>query len=579
VTTTIDAGPTPGDTDRPSWRSSWRLRRDPMPVERGLDLIALWHLVGAGLALVGFLAAVSPSGGLPGSVRTVLVGFWAAALVAHVVAAVGVRRRARWARTVSVAVDYLVFVVAGVALLHRLGLFTGLNAFADGFEDAVGALAVVAIGAWWVLAARAITRRRPVTTPTVRALRIAGWAVLAAGTVVFLWQVDLPGGLVTAGERLVEPWSLAVAGLALAAGAAFAYGWSAPVADHLGTTRRQHEALTGLLFLSPNILGFLAFFAGPLMFSLVISFFDWDAFGGTRDFTGFGNYIRIFSLQFTDAGTSDALAGDLLKPGYQELMRLDLFGQHWLIGARDPLFWTSLKNILIFLVLAVPLSVIPALLLSTVLNSRLAGMRVFRAIYFVPSVAGVIGITIIWGQLFSSTVGWINYLRTRIHEWFAVLPFVDGPAEPYQTPWLSSSSTALVSIVIVFAWMTFGFNTLLYLAGHQAIPKDVYEAAELDGANAWKRFRRITVPQLRDTTFYVVAVTAILAMQQFDIVFVLTNPPGGPSNSTLTPVLHLYNEGFKSSRHGYASAVAWVLFILIFGLTVIQFRRQRESAR
>lgn len=550
-----------------------------VPVERGLAIVQLWHVLGTVSAAIGFVAAIAPSSGLPGSVRGVLVGFWAAAAAGHVAAFVGLRRQSRWARTVSVAVSYLVFIIAVVALLHRLGVFKGLNAFANGFEDGIGAVALVALGGWWVVAARSIARRRPGSPGLVTGLRLAGWAVLAVGAVLLAWQVDLLGGLVTGLERLVKPWSLAVAALTVAAALAFSFMWSRPVAERLRSTVRQQEALTGLLFLSPNLLGFMAFFAGPLLFSLVISFFDWDAFGGTRDFNGFGNYVRIFSLQFTDAGSADTLAGDLLKPGYQELLRLDLFGQHWLVGARDPLFWTALRNIIVFLVLAVPLSVIPALVLSTVLNSRLRGMRVFRAIYFIPSVAGVIGITIIWGRLFSSTVGWINYLRTRIHEWLAALPFIDPPAQPYQTPWLSSSSTALIAIVIVFAWMTFGFNTLLYLAGHQGIPPDVYEAAELDGANAWKRFKRITIPQLKDTTFYVVAVTAILAMQQFDIVFVLTNPAGGPSNSTLTPVLHLYNEGFRSSRHGYASAVAWVLFILIFGLTVIQFRRQREAVQ
>jgi ABC-type sugar transport system permease subunit len=126
--------------------------------------------------------------------------------------------------------------------------------------------------------------------------------------------------------------------------------------------------------------------------------------------------------------------------------------------------------------------------------------------------------------------------------------------------------------------MTFGFNTVLYLAGHQAIPGELYEAAELDGANAWRRFTRITIPQLRNTTFYVVATTSILAMQLFDIVWILTDPPGSPDNATQTPVLHLYFKGFQESRQGYASAVAWVLFVFIFGLTVIQFRRQQEQA-
>jgi ABC-type sugar transport system permease subunit len=233
-----------------------------------------------------------------------------------------------------------------------------------------------------------------------------------------------------------------------------------------------------------------------------------------------------------------------------------------------------MRNIIIFLVLAVPASVLPALCLSSILASRLPGMKVFRAIYFVPSVAGVIGVAIIWGQLFQSTVGWINYLILRAGE---ILPFADPPAEGH--PWLSSNSTALLSMVVVFAWMNFGFNTVLYLAGHQSIPKELYEAADIDGANTWQVFRRITVPQLRNTTFYVLITTSILALQLFDIVWILSTPePGGPDNATTTPVLALYEEAFQNNNQGYASALAWVLFLVIFGFTFFQFRRQRDEA-
>ena len=132
-------------------------------------------------------------------------------------------------------------------------------------------------------------------------------------------------------------------------------------------------------------------------------------------------------------------------------------------------------------------------------------------------------------------------------------------------------------VIIVSAWMTFGFNTVLVLAGLQGIPPSLYEAAKLDGANAWQRFRYITVPTLRPTTFFVMAMTTIQAIQLFDIVFVLVNPHEGPNNSTLTPVLYLYQQGFQNFSQGYASAVAWVLFALIFGLTLVQFRRNQAA--
>ncbi len=340
-----------------------------------------------------------------------------------------------------------------------------------------------------------------------------------------------------------------------------------------GTTASTERTLTGLAFLSPNLLGFLFFFAGPVLFSLVVSFFDWKTTGTGRTFIGIDNYIEALSLDFSTA-TARGAGVEVLKDNYQVLMHLDWFGQNWVIGARDVTFWLSLRNIMFFLVLAVPLSVLPALGLSSILASQLRGMKIFRAVYFVPSVAGVIGVAIIWGQLFQSTVGWINYLIKRTGD---IVPFVDAPEQGQA--WLSDNTTALLAMVIVFSWMSFGFNTVLYLAGHQAIPKELYEAAEIDGARAWKIFRRITVPQLRNTTFYVLITTSILALQLFDIVWILSTPqPGGPDNATMTPVIALYNEAFKDNNRGYASALAWVLFAIIFVFTFAQFRRDRDGA-
>jgi ABC-type sugar transport system permease subunit len=243
------------------------------------------------------------------------------------------------------------------------------------------------------------------------------------------------------------------------------------------------------------------------------------------------------------------------------------------------------------MVLAVPLSVGSALVLAVLIHTQYPGVKLFRAVFFVPSVAGVIGVTLIWKRLFNAQTGTINWV---LGEWGervnAILPgdplperveigWLSDPSVPFGLPqvwWLPS--IALMTVVIVFSWAQFGFNTVLFSAGLQSISKELYEAAELDGANAWRRFTRITIPQLRNTTFYVVATTSILAMQLFDIVWILTDPPGSPDNATQTPVLHLYSKGFQESRQGYASAVAWVLFVLIMGLTIIQFQRQNEQA-
>ena len=320
----------------------------------------------------------------------------------------------------------------------------------------------------------------------------------------FVIVADPSGMLSTIAERIVQPVTIATVVLAVAALAATRFMWQRDVGRVFGTTASTERALTGLAFLSPNLLGFLFFFAGPVIFSLVVSFYDWKTTGTSRSFVGIDNYTQALSIDVASSPTGNA-GGEVLKSGYQVLMHLDWFGQHWVLGARDVTFWLSLRNIIFFLVLAVPLSVLPALFLSSILASQLRGIKVFRAIYFIPSVAGVIGVAIIWGQLFQSTVGWINYIIKRAGD---ILPFVEAPAQGQA--WLSSNSTALLAMVIVFAWMSFGFNTVLYLAGHQSIPKELYEAAEIDGARAWKIFRRITVPQLRNTTFYVLITTSIL---------------------------------------------------------------------
>ncbi|HYN35293.1 MAG TPA: sugar ABC transporter permease [Ilumatobacteraceae bacterium] len=550
---------------------------DENQYERGMDLglrlVAFWHVAGAAAAVVMMLLA-SRSGNeeLPGAIGAFLRLFAITSFVAHAAAAFGVAQRRRWGRTLSLVVNYLTFVVAVVAVIHQLGAFTAIGKLGTGFNKAFVPFLVIAVGLVWVLVAGQIAAGKPAAQGP-KQLRRAGWVIAGLGFVWFVIAADPSGMLSTIVERIVQPVTIATLVLGVASLAATRFMWQRDVGRVFGTTASTERALTGLAFLSPNLLGFLFFFAGPVIFSLVVSFYDWKTTGTSRSFVGIDNYIQALSIDVASSPTGNA-GGEVLNSGYQVLMHLDWFGQHWVLGARDVTFWLSLRNILFFLVLAVPLSVLPALFLSSILASQLRGIKVFRAIYFIPSVAGVIGVAIIWGQLFQSTVGWINYIIKRAGD---ILPFVEAPAEGQA--WLSSNSTALLAMVIVFAWMSFGFNTVLYLAGHQGIPKDLYEAAEIDGARAWKIFRRITVPQLRNTTFYVLITTSILALQLFDIVWILSTPqPGGPDNATMTPVIALYNEAFKQNNRGYASALAWVLFAIVFVFTFAQFRRERDGA-
>jgi ABC-type sugar transport system permease subunit len=530
-------------------------------------LIIIWHLLGVGASLVGLLlASRTGDDALPPTIRWFLLVFFVATFVGHAAAAAGIAGTQRWARSVSLVVDYLTFVVLASATLHQFDAFRAFGDLGQGLYDAFIPFLVMTVGLLWVLIAAQLKAKAP-TAPGPRNLRLAGWILTGAAFVWFVIAAD-PSGLVSGiVDGITDP--LTIGTLAVTIGAAWACRlmWSRRAARHFNTSPGAENALVGLAFLSPNLLGFLFFFAGPLVFSLFVSFFDWKTTNTGREFVGLDNYIRALSLDFSSAPAANA-GVEVLKPGYQVLMHLDWFGQNWVLGARDVVFWLSLRNIFVFLAIAVPLSVLPALVLSSVLASQLKGMRVFRAIYFIPSVAGVIGVSIIWGALFDSTIGWINYLLDLV-----------GLSEPGQGQgWLSERGTALICMAIVFSWMNFGFNTVLYLAGHQSIPKELYEAAEIDGANTWQVFRKITVPQLRNTTFYVLITTSILALQLFDIVWILSRPePGGPNNATVTPVLTLYREAFTGNNTGYASALAWVLFFIIFAFTFLQFRRQRDE--
>jgi ABC-type sugar transport system permease subunit len=535
---------------------------------RKLRVLSLWHLAGAAVSVVGILLA-RRSGDieLPWMPRYALQGFFSVAFVAHMACAYGVAARTRWVRPLSLAVNYLLTLVAGSATLHLFNAYRALGDLGEGLYKAFLPFVVVCVGLLWVLVSGQLLASRPTALGPQR-LRQAGWGLAAIAGVWFVITADPTGFISSVGDSLTRPLTLGAIALTVGAARATKVMWSRAASRHFDSSRGTDEALSGLAFLSPNLLGFFIFFAFPLLFSLWVSFFDWDTTNTTREFIGLDNYIRALSLDFSSAQQGSA-GTEVLNSGYQVLANLDWFGQHWVIGARDVEFWLSLKNITIFLVLAVPLAVLPALVLSSVLASKLPGMKVFRTIYFIPSVAGVIGVSIVWGQMFDATIGWINYLLDLL-----------GVSEAGQGQgWLTQRSTALLSMVIVFAWMSFGFNTVLYLAGHQAIPKELYEAAEIDGANTWQIFKRITIPQLRNTTFYVVITTSILALQLFDIVWILARPaPGGPSLATQTPVLTLYQEAFTNNRQGYASALAWVLFIIIFGFTSFQFRRQRDEA-
>jgi ABC-type sugar transport system permease subunit len=549
-------------------------RKAQAPEDRSalwIRIVLIWHII---LILAGL-------GGAFGVWQSSDTAVWLKILEAVLlvgmallsgIAVININQLKSRGRNLSLAVNYLGFLFFLVSSMHRLDFFVGLDSLANTFARGLPFLALILFGFW----VSSQTERYEGNLARQQQIRQMGRVISLVGVFGFLLAVGLLNGLATLAGSLIDGWITAVFVLGtLLFGLMVWAMWQGSVALAFQATSADTEMLNGYLFLSPNLLGFLLFFAGPLVLSLYVSFTDSDAFN-TPTFIGLDNYAEIFNLDIEPLTASDQLANQALDATqYDELTRFTIFGQSYIIGAQDKLFWTALGNTLQFVLLAVPLSVIPALLLANLLNSKIPGMRFFRAIYFLPSVAAVVGIALVWQWLYNATIGYINYGITSLIQLFNTigLPLADP-----QIRWLSESNTALLAVIIMAAWQWIGFNTVLFLAGLQNIPRALYEAATVDGATPRQQFWKVTLPLLGPTTFFVVTTTVIQAMQVFEQVFIImgTNP-AGPGNSTLTIVLYLYQKGFQRFEQGYASAIAWVLFLLIFGATLFQFQRQRTS--
>lgn len=537
-----------------------------------LKIVTIWHVLLAVLALAGILFLWLGNVELSTVVR--LIGSFVFLLTGAIslFAARGIRRREHRGRVASLALNYLWFIGCLAGSFHYLGIFIGIDSLAENLARGLPFLGIVVAG--YILRGFA----GKVGDDYKRAMRIrrAGNIVMLVGFLVFMLAVGLIAGILVVLGRLADIGRIGLVVGSILFGTMTVLMWRAPVAKAMGEKVSDNEMLSGYLFLSPNLIGFLLFFAGPLLFSLYVSFTDSDAFG-QPNWIGLANYAEIFNLDFAQLESADQNINQVLDISvYNELARFSILGRHYLVGAQDKLFWLSLKNTVIFVLLAVPFSVLPALVLASILNSQLRGIKFFRMVYFLPSVAAVVGVALIWRWLYNSAVGWINYAITSGVNAFNSLAGSEVLVDP-QIGWLSDTSVALLAVVIIASWQWLGFNTILYLAGLQGIPGVLYEAAQVDGAGIWTRFRRLTVPLLAPTTFFVLTTTTIQAMQLFDQVFVLTTPPGGPGTSTMTIVLYLYNQGFRNFRQGYAAAIAWVLFFLIFAATIFQFQRQRTA--
>lgn len=548
-------------------------RPQPTNIDFWVMVLTGWHVLLslASLGAVAFLWS-GTNAEMVSWVRIILTVVAVLVATASSFAAVLVARRDRRGRLLSLGVNYLLFVATFVLLLASWGIFVGLDSLADTFINGLPFLVVIFLG-WFV--SSSLAERYENNPERGRWLQRGGRIVVLLGLAGFLYSIGLFSGIAALASKYSDPGPLVLTVLLAILSVMLWAMWRQPMAQAYGATNADNEMLNGYLFLSPNLIGFLLFFAGPLLLSLYFSFTNWDAFG-TRDWIGLDNYAKLFNLTAASLSSPDQLAREVLDiTVYDELSRFTLFGNSFVIGAEDKLFWIALGNTLQYVLLVVPLAVLPALFLANLLNSKLRGMKFFRSAYFVPSIAAVVGIALVWQWLYNSQIGYINYFITSGVNFLNSLGLdITDP----QIRWLSDSRFALLSVIIMAAWQMIGFNTVLFLAGLQQIPGELYEAATVDGAGSWGKFWSITLPMLAPTTFFVLTTTVIRAMQVFEEIFILipTNP-AGPNNSTLSIVLYLYQKGFQRFEQGYASAIAWVLFLLIFGATLFQFQRQRRA--
>jgi multiple sugar transport system permease protein len=285
-------------------------------------------------------------------------------------------------------------------------------------------------------------------------------------------------------------------------------------------TAKRSEALWGYLMIAPLVLGLAIFFYVALGASALISFTKWDVLTPPQ-WIGTENYVKLFN---------------------------------------SPLFWKTLANTTRYTVTSVPLGIVVSLVLAVALNSKLRFRNVYRLFFFLPVLTMPVAISVVWRWIYNPDFGLLNQILT--------------PLGVPRLTWLSNTGLAMPALIIMSVWMSSGYGMVIFLAGLQNIPREYYEAADVDGATRWKKFLFITLPLLTPTIFFNVVTSLIGSFQVFDIIFTMTK--GGPLDSTRTLVYSIYDDGFHFFRMGRAAAIGWVLFAIVLVLTIIQFRIQKR---
>lgn len=283
------------------------------------------------------------------------------------------------------------------------------------------------------------------------------------------------------------------------------------------------ENIQGYIFILPWILGFIVFTAGPIIFSLIASFTNYNA-TTKMDFVALDNYVQLFT--------------------------------------RDELFRTALWNTIYYVIFSVPLNIFFSFFLAVLLNVDVPGIRIFRTLYYIPAVLSGVAVSLLWMQLLSPSTGLVNTVLKIFG--------INGPS------WLFDPRWTKPALILMSVWSV-GGNMLLYLSSLRSIPEQLYESALIDGANWWQRLYKVTIPMVTPVIFFNLITSFIGAFQIFQSAYIITESGGGgPMNSLLFYNLQLWNKAFKSYEMGYASAMAWILFVIVMILTLINLKVSRR---
>lgn len=279
--------------------------------------------------------------------------------------------------------------------------------------------------------------------------------------------------------------------------------------------------LVAYLFITPSFAGVLVFIAFPVLFALYLSFQQWDGVNAAQ-FVGLANFVTIF---------------------------------------KDPIFWISFRNTVVYTVVTVPIGLLVSLGAAQLLNQRVIGLAFFRTAMFIPVVTSGLAVAVIWKWIYDYNNGLINDALTSLH-----LGAI---------PWLSDPAWAMVALCIIGIWQGFGFTTILILAAIQNVPDSLLEAASIDGATGWRRFWRITVPLISPTLLFASVISFIGSFQVFTQIYYLTN--GGPDYGTTVLMHQVFQRAFVQNRFGEASALSYIMFAVIFAVTLLQLRVSRNA--